>query len=134
MKNHIVLYSNNLTLFFSLFPFDPHENIRGIKREHRKELNDELIWCYIAKIEFAKFWNIFQFTQINFTYFTLLPKRCLHFSPTNFFSHKFLPLNTNADLKFSLHVCVHIKTIPWKFCILDPKNSWVIYLWTLQIS
>ena len=30
---------------------------------------------------------------------------------------------TNVDLKISLYVCVHIKTIPWKFCFLNPKNS-----------
>ena len=30
---------------------------------------------------------------------------------------------TNADLKNSLYVRVHLKTIPWKFCILNPKNS-----------
>ena len=34
---------------------------------------------------------------------------------------------TNADLKISLYACVHIKTIPWKFFILKPKNSRVIY-------
>ena len=34
---------------------------------------------------------------------------------------------TNADLKISLHACVHIKAIPWKFRILKPKNSRVIY-------
>ena len=28
----------------------------------------------------------------------------------------------NADLKISLYVPVRIKTIPWKFCILNPKN------------
>ena len=30
---------------------------------------------------------------------------------------------TNADLKISLYVCVHIKLIPWKFRFLNPKNS-----------
>ena len=33
---------------------------------------------------------------------------------------------TNADLKISLYVCVHVKAIPWKFCILNPKSSQVI--------
>ena len=41
---------------------------------------------------------------------------------------------TDADLKLSLHVCVHIKTIPWKSRFLDPKNYRVICLWSLQIS
>ena len=41
---------------------------------------------------------------------------------------------TNADLKISLYVCVYIKTIPWKFCNFNPKNSWVIWPWSLQIS
>ena len=43
------------------------------------------------------------------------------------------PLNrmyTNAHLKISLYACVHIKTIPWKFRILNLKNSWVIYPWS----
>ena len=34
---------------------------------------------------------------------------------------------TNADLKISLLVCFHIKTILWKFRILNPRNSRVIY-------
>ena len=33
---------------------------------------------------------------------------------------------TNVDLKIFVYVCVHIKTLPWKFCILNPKNSRVI--------
>ena len=33
---------------------------------------------------------------------------------------------TNADLKISLHVLVHIKILPWKFRFLNPKNSRVI--------
>ena len=33
---------------------------------------------------------------------------------------------TNADLKISLYFRVHIKMIPWKFCILTPKNTLVI--------
>ena len=32
----------------------------------------------------------------------------------------------NADLKISLFVLIHIKVIPWKFWILNPKNSRVI--------
>ena len=27
---------------------------------------------------------------------------------------------TNADLKMSLYVWIHTKTIPWKFCFLNP--------------
>ena len=41
---------------------------------------------------------------------------------------------TNADLKISPYVFVHIKAIPWKFCILNPNNSPVTWLWSLQIS
>ena len=37
----------------------------------------------------------------------------------------------NADFKKSLYVCVHTKTIPWKFRLLNPKNSQVIYPWSL---
>ena len=37
---------------------------------------------------------------------------------------------TNADLKISLYVCVHIKTTPWKFCILNPKDYWAICRWS----
>ena len=29
---------------------------------------------------------------------------------------------TNSDLKIYLYVCVHIKTIPWKFRFLNPEN------------
>ena len=25
------------------------------------------------------------------------------------------------------YVCVHVKMIPWKFRIFNPRNSWVIY-------
>ena len=38
---------------------------------------------------------------------------------------------TNADLKISLCYCAHIKTIPSKRGILNPKNSRVIYEWSL---
>ena len=34
---------------------------------------------------------------------------------------------TNADLKISLLVCFHIKAILWKFRILNPRNSRIIY-------
>ena len=37
-------------------------------------------------------------------------------------------------MKISLYVRIHIKTIPWKFCILNPKNSRVIYPWSLNFS
>ena len=40
----------------------------------------------------------------------------------------------NADLKISLYVRVHIKTIPWKFRIFYPKNSRVIYPWSLLFT
>ena len=39
--------------------------------------------------------------------------------------------DTNADLKISLYFCVHIKTVPWKFLILDPKNARVACPWSL---
>ena len=32
-------------------------------------------------------------------------------------------MKTNAALKVSLHVCVHMKTIPCKVRILHPNNS-----------
>ena len=32
----------------------------------------------------------------------------------------------SADLKICLKVCVHMKIIPWKFRIFNPKNSRVI--------
>ena len=34
-------------------------------------------------------------------------------------------------MKISLYVQVHLKTIPWKFRILYPKNSRVIYPWKI---
>ena len=34
---------------------------------------------------------------------------------------------TNSELKISLHVWVHVKTIPLKFRILNSKNSRYIY-------
>ena len=34
---------------------------------------------------------------------------------------------TNADLKIFLFVSVHKNIVPWKFRILNPKNSRVIY-------
>ena len=38
---------------------------------------------------------------------------------------------TNADLKISQHVRIHIKTISWKFHIPNPKNSRMINPWRL---
>ena len=37
----------------------------------------------------------------------------------------------NADLKISVYVCVHIKTISWKFWILNPKNYRLTCPWSL---
>ena len=34
--------------------------------------------------------------------------------------------HTNADLKISIFVPIDVKIIPWKFCILNPKNFGVI--------
>ena len=39
--------------------------------------------------------------------------------------------DTNADLKISLYVYVHVKIITWKFRILNPKNSNVIFPYNL---
>ena len=39
---------------------------------------------------------------------------------------------TNADLKISLYVCVRIKGIPCKFCVLNPKSFRIIYPLSLQ--
>ena len=36
-------------------------------------------------------------------------------------------------MKISLYGRVHLKTIPWKFPILNPNNSWVSYLWSLDL-
>ena len=35
------------------------------------------------------------------------------------------------DLKISLYAWLDIKTVTWKFRNLEPKNSWVIYPWSL---
>ena len=45
-----------------------------------------------------------------------------------------LDLIQNADLKISLYVCVHIKTMLWKFRIPNPKNFRVICSWSFGIS
>ena len=37
-------------------------------------------------------------------------------------------------MKISLYVRMHIKIVPWKFRILNPKNSRVIYPWSLNFS
>ena len=36
-------------------------------------------------------------------------------------------LKGNADLKLPLYASVHIKLMPWKFPMRNPKNSRVIY-------
>ena len=61
------------------------------------------------------------FTVVTVPYFSL---------PIKFFFIKdifFLLRYANADLKISLYILNHIKMIPWKFCILNRKNSRVIY-------
>ena len=35
---------------------------------------------------------------------------------------------------WKFHYMLYIKTIPWKFCNLKPKNSRVIYPWSLNFS
>ena len=65
-------------------------------------------------------------------------RACHYFSGTIFFiKNRYSVLhyifeNTNADLKISLYVLVHIKTIPWKFSILNPRISRVLYRQSLQ--
>ena len=41
------------------------------------------------------------------------------------------PFLKGTLMQISLNVCIHIKTIPWKFCNLNPKNSRVICPWSL---
>ena len=72
--------------------------------------------------------------------------QCLHYSEAwggnqsilpNLVSRAFFVLRsryTNVDLKISLYFSIHIKTIPWKFDILIPKNYRVICPWNLHIS
>ena len=38
---------------------------------------------------------------------------------------------TGVGWEISLYVCVYIKVIPWKFRILNPKNSRGISPWSL---
>ena len=39
---------------------------------------------------------------------------------------------SNVDSKVSsVYVCAHIKTMPWKFSILNPKSCQVICRWSL---
>ena len=46
----------------------------------------------------------------------------LLYRTVNFFNQRY----TNTDLKISLSVLTHVKTISWKFCILNSKNAPVI--------
>ena len=36
-------------------------------------------------------------------------------------------VHTDADLKISLYVPIHVKILSWKCFILNPKNYWVIH-------
>ena len=47
--------------------------------------------------------------------------------PFFFMYFKHFQRYTNADLKISLYVLIHIKIISWNFFFPDPKNSWVIH-------
>ena len=96
-------------------------------------------FCYISK-------NVFKTSNrllfILLRYFSNLKKKCVFKSIENmrFFNAKLMRVQnrrscfsvyeryTNADLKISPYVCVHITTIPWKFCFLNPKNSPVFAL------
>ena len=42
------------------------------------------------------------------------------------FTKTFTLKYTNVDLKISLYVLIHTKIIPWKFHILNFKNSWAV--------
>ena len=49
--------------------------------------------------------------------------------------HKSFPLKyTKAELKISPYLQIHIKIIPWKFCILNQKNSRIIHPENLYFS
>ena len=44
------------------------------------------------------------------------------------FSNTLFLRYTDADLKISVHVCIHIKAVPFIFCIYNPKNFRVIHV------
>ena len=73
------------------------------------------------KINIFPFFKIFQETKSLKNVFDN------YFIISNILHNRKTERYTNADLKISLYVRVHIILIPRKFCILNPENSRVIY-------
>ena len=95
-----------------------------------------LFWCFYCWLQTCKYWltiilssdlsvNFRIILSINFSnnvlqlLLVILWQRQAHYFTIR---------------KISLYVWVHIKIIPWKICIFNPKNSGVIYTWSLYFS
>ena len=93
------------------------------------------LWTFhIVKIDI--YLLLYRFTNINFLLLYIEHKKYwTSFSniwPTGGFPLGWSSLNVYLwRLKISLYVCVHTKTMPLKFRILNPKNSRVICSWNL---
>ena len=79
----------------------------SLKSFHQQKLNDNSIFLF--------FYNASLYDTILGT-----KSAAILFHTCNFFY-------TYVNLKISLYVFVHLKIIPWKFHVLNPKNSRVIY-------
>ena len=98
----------------------------------KKKICDNIKWCHIPYVHMLskfptserKFADRFQKIIILTISFPVLENRTQ-------FSQGFQHSNyNNADLKISINVCFHIKTTPWNFRIVYPKNSPVICQWS----
>ena len=83
-----------------------------------KDCNHEIYYSAQSRTLLESSTQVQHINILKFSYFKL-------FFFTN--SCKKQILKVNADLKFPVYVCVHIKAIHSKFRISDPRNSRVIY-------
>ena len=73
-----------------------------------------------------RFWETAELTALIQQLINRMSKRKIKVSTVN--SRLYLVIYTIADLKISLVIHVDIKMIPWKFRILNSKNSGVIFI------
>ena len=83
--------------------------------------------CIVQKLKLRNYWYFWNKS----TCFEVLTKVLLE---NHLYRITIVKKYTNAELKIFLYARLHIKVIPWKFWILKPKNSRVIYAWSLYFS
>ena len=119
--------TRNLNCLLSSFYYSAFLKVK-VRFFHRQEF---LIYSYLSLLFLLFFTSLFSITSSYIwgfhTSVCSILQVPLHCTPLFVLSF----LVAVADLKISLYVCVHMKTILWKFRFLNVENSRVICPWNV---